>query len=285
MKNEGAFDIDAFLEAAEDYSDTREIDDFSTRTEDTDSIHELDFDIDDIPSGEQSTEEEFDFDNQVFGGESELGSSTVSEFELDSEPEEEDFESYLNRFAIEDESVEEVQLEDYNIQEDIVINDFKQKLPIKMILFTILFAVSIFLAIVAAIFFNKYSIMNENIKNSVWTNGSYSIVARDYKVEFDELVYGQTVIYVKNPSEIIKEYGFATILDEKFKSPRQIKVFFNSSGNVGYLSIEDIYYIVVTDPNNTIVVPEDSILEGGGTDVFEESAEQQPKETTETPTN
>lgn len=264
----GTFDVDKFLEEAEDYTIVPENDDFSTRSEATDGIHELDFDIDDIPTNSPSTSD-LDFDveeddesaggfdvdfNEVSGDD---GMSSDSEFEEDYEPEEEDFESYLNKFAIADETLEEVHLDDYNIQEDIVINEYKQKINWKMIIFSVIFAACIFLSIISVIFFNKYTLMNEHIKNCVWTNGSYSIILKDYKVNWNEIEYGQTVIFCKNPKDLIKEYGYATILDEKKKSPRQIKVFFNSSGNVGSLSIEDIYYIVVTDPNNTIVIPEE----------------------------
>ena len=271
----GQFDVDSFLEDMEDYSgDNDEVlnsvaddgdfgstddipvagdEDFGS-TDDIPVADEEDFGgVDDLPVAEEidtsAADEDFgfDFDGQTAGVDDSYD-----------ENQEQSADDYLRNFSIEDEDLKEVTLEDYNIQEDVVLDNGKRSIggAIKGIVIAVFVAIAAFLVITCVAFFSSYTLVPEKIKNCDWTNGNYSVISKDYIVNFKDLYYGQTIMYLTNSDDFIKDYRYATIIDTKMNTPRAIKCFDNATGDNISISIENVCYIVDTDINEGIMPPQ-----------------------------
>lgn len=262
MSNEDKnFDVDNFLSEMEDY------------TSDNDALLAEFLATDDGNIPDESINEDLD------GG---VDFDAYEQYakDDDNEPDEQDVQSFLKNYTISDNDLEEVELEDYNIQEDIVLVDNKKSFPIKDILFVILFCILVFITTIAVVFFNKYTLVTEKVKNNIWTNETYSVMPKDYIVDFNDVYYGVTVMYCEDKNAFIKEYRYLTIIDDKMKSPRSIKAFDNETGSSCSVSIEDIVYIVDTDINENISPPSENNEVTIETETNEEEIlEENPQET------
>lgn len=239
-KKDGTLDVESILENMEDYSS------------DNDDILKsfMDGGISDDRPAEEDEDLNLDKNDNM-----DLDSF---DNDLDNTEHEQEASDYLKNFEIEDKDLQEVELEDFGIQEDIIIDDIRHRFPFKMVFIGIICSILCFATIIIVMFFNKYTMVPQNVKHNIWTNESYSFVPKDYELTLADIQYGQTVMYIENSGDFIKTYKYATIIDTKLKTPRAIKCFDNESGETITISIEKIRYIVDTDINEGLVIPNDN---------------------------